>query len=63
MSPRYVTSEPDQAFRQPQTAWQRERARGQLQPMDERMGRHWVWDFLGGLIAALLIGFMLGAIL
>lgn len=37
---RIITSGPDQAYPQAQTAWQRERAGGRLQAMDEH-GRPW----------------------
>jgi hypothetical protein len=36
MTPRIIRSEPDQAFRQPPTAWQRDRM-GRLQPQRETL--------------------------
>lgn len=39
MSPRIQTSEP--AFHAPVSQWQRERARGTLQPMVDEHGRPW----------------------
>ncbi len=54
MTPRIITSGPDQAYPQAQTAWQRERAGGRLQAMDEH-GRPWTaWRVVGeiaGIIA------------
>ncbi|ANC85436.1 hypothetical protein A7E77_00110 [Sphingomonas sp. NIC1] len=41
MQPRIYTSEGDQAYRHAGTAWQRERARGRLQPMVDEHGQPW----------------------
>lgn len=51
MTPRIITSGPDQAYPQAQTAWQRERAGGRLQAMDEH-GRPWTaWRVVGDMLA------------
>lgn len=56
MTQRIITSGPDQAYPQAQTAWQRERAGGRLQAMDEH-GRPWTaWRLLGIAAVWLAIG-------
>ena len=55
MTPRIITSGPDQAYPQAQTAWQRERAGGRLQAMDEH-GRPWTaLRILGDVLAMILL--------
>lgn len=55
MTPRIITSGPDQAYPQAQTAWQRERAGGRLQAMDEH-GRPWTaWRLVGDLLVMVLL--------
>ena len=55
MTPRIITSGPDQAYPQAQTAWQRERAGGRLQAMDEH-GRPWTaWRVAGDMLVMILL--------
>lgn len=55
MTPRIITSGPDQAYPQAQTAWQRERAGGRLQAMDEH-GCPWTaWRILGDLAGMIAV--------
>lgn len=57
MTPRIITSGPDQAYPQAQTAWQRERAGGRLQAMEA--DQEWiVVRFSLGEILAVLVGFI-----
>lgn len=55
MTPRIITSDPDQAYPQAQTAWQRERAGGRLRAMDEH-GRPWTaWRVAGDLAGMIAV--------
>ncbi len=56
MTPRIITSGPDQAYSQAQTAWQRERAGGRLLSMHDEHNRPWTaWRIAGDMLAIVVV--------
>lgn len=56
MTARVHRSEPDQALlRRPRSAWQRERERGVIQPMDAPYAKVGRWELIGTLAIVLIV--------